>query len=148
MRALLGAALLVVGMATLAGSASAEIHEVDYATWDVTLTDSKGVVTEMGDFGFWTGPNILVALRGDAKVRIPFRRIRTLEIGAYQPVQGYSPATVTTNSGQTYKLELERFEGQRFLGGKTEFGSMRIRLMQIRKLHLKRLSHTDPDFRG
>ena len=129
----------------LTSSASGQTYEIDYASYDVTLTDSQGVKTELTDFGFWTGPNILVAHRGDSKVEIPFRRIRTLEIQKYLPVKGYSPATVTTKEGKTYKLEIERFEGQRYLGGKSEFGSLRIQLMRISKLELKRLSHTTPD---
>lgn len=132
-----------------AGPASAvEIHEIDYAGYDVTLTDSQDVTTEVSDFAFWTGPNILVAKRGAAKVRIPFRKIRSLTIGKYIPVKGFSPATVTTTRGKTFKVQIERFEGRRYMGGKTDFGSLRIQLMQISKLVIKRLSHTDPDVRG
>lgn len=143
MRALWGMGALAV-LCLLATVASAgPIYEIDYAGWDVTLTDTKGVKTEVSEFAFWTGPNILIAKRGDAKIEIPFRKIKTLEIAKYIPVKGYSPATVTTNKGKTYKLQIERFEGQRYMGGKTEFGSLRIRLMQIAKLELKRLSHTE-----
>jgi hypothetical protein len=150
MRAIRGRAFWLLGIGSivclLATSASAgTIYEIDYAGWDVVLTDSKGVETELDSFKFWTGPNILVALRGDAKVRIPFRKISTLEIEKYIPVKGYSPASVTTRKGKTYKLQLERFEGQRYLAGETEFGSMRLRLMQISKLKLLRLSHTEED---
>jgi hypothetical protein len=129
----------------LTGSASGQTYEIDYASYDVTLTDSQGVKTELTEFGFWTGPNILVAYRGDSKVEIPFRRIRTLEIQKYLPVKGHSPATVTTKQGKTYKVEIERFDGQRYLGGKSEFGSLRIQLKSIARLELKRLSHTTPD---
>lgn len=139
----LGIAAVVCMLATSASAGT--IYEVDYASYDVSLTDSKGVKTDLTEFGFWTGPNILVAQRGDAKVEIPFRKIRSLTIGKYIPVKGYSPASVTTKKGKTYKLELERFEGQRYLGGKTEFGSMRIRLQHISRLDLKRLSNTTPD---
>ena len=150
MRALRGRSFWMLGLVAavclVATSASAgTIYEIDYAGWDVVLTDSKGVKTELDSFKFWTGPNILVAKRGDAKVRIPFRKIRTLEISKYIPVKGYSPATVTTKKGKTYKLQLERFEGQRYMGGETEFGSLRLRLMQISKLQLLRLSHTEED---
>lgn len=143
-------ALWILGIAAtvclLATSASAgTLYEIDYASYDVTLTDSKGVKTDLTEFGFWTGPNILIAQRGDAKVEIPFRLIKSLEIQKYIPVKGYSPATVTTKKGKIYKLQIERFEGQRNLGGKTDFGSMRIRLISISKLSLKRLSHTTPD---
>ncbi|MDF1703132.1 MAG: hypothetical protein P1V36_18450 [Planctomycetota bacterium] len=139
----LAAVLILVATSASAGT----IYEIDYAGHDVTLTDSKGVTTELSDFGFWTGPNILVAKRGDAKVEIPFRRIRSLQISKYLPVKGHSPATVVTTKGKTYKLQLTRFEGRRFVGGKTDFGSMRLQLMQISKLNLKRLSHTDPNER-
>lgn len=143
MRALWGMGALAV-LCLLATSASAgPIYEIDYAGWDVSLTDTKGVKTEVSEFAFWTGPNILIAKRGDSKIEIPFRKIKTLEIQKYIPVKGYSPATVTTKKGKTYKLQIERFEGQRYMGGKTEFGSLRIRLMQIAKLDLKRLSHTE-----
>ena len=140
---------ILAAVCLLVTTASADtIHEIDYAGWDVTVTDTKDVSTDISDFAYWTGPNILVAMRGDAKVEIPFRLIRSLEIGKYVPVKGFSPATLVTRTGKTYKLEIERFEGQRFIGGKTEFGTMRIRLMQISKLVLKRLSHTTPDIEG
>ena len=140
---------LVAAVCLLATSASAgPIYEIDYAGYDVVLTDSKKIKTEVSEFGFWTGPNILIAKRGDAKVEIPFRKIKTLEISKYIPVKGYSPATVTTKRGKTYKLHIERFEGQRYMGGKTDFGSLRLRLMQISKLELKKLSHTEPSRPG
>jgi len=136
----------VVLICLFGASASAgTIYEIDYATYDVSLTDTKKVQTDLTEFGFWTGPNILVARRGDAKVEIPFRRIKSLTISKYIPDRGHSPASVTTKSGKTYKLEIERFEGRRYVSGKTEFGSMRIQLMQISKLNLKRLSHTGID---
>ena len=145
MRAL-GICCFVVLVCVLGTSASAgTIYEIDYATYDVQLTDTKKVKTDLTEFGFWTGPNILVAKRGDAKVEIPFRRIKSLTIGKYIPVRGHSPASVTTKSGKTYKLEIERFEGRRYLSGKTEFGSMRLQLMQISSISLKRLSHTGVD---
>lgn len=138
-----GTAALICLLVTSASAGT--IHEIDYAGWDVVLTDSKQVKTELSDFTYWTGPGILIAKRGDAKVRIPFRKIRTLQISKYIAVKGYSPATVTTRRGKTYKLQLERFEGRRFVGGKTDFGSLRIQLMQISKLEFVRLSHTEPD---
>jgi hypothetical protein len=145
MRALYGLGIISL-LCLLATSASAgAIHEIDYAGWDVVLVDTKDVKTELSEFGFWTGPNILVAKRGDAKVEIPFRKIRSLEVSKYIPVRGYSPATVTTKRGKTYKLQIERFEGRRFVGGKSDFGSLRLQLMQIKKLQFKRLSHTEDD---
>ena len=126
------------------GSASAEpLYEIDYATYDVRITDSKAVVTDAKDFGFFSGPNILEAMRGDAVVEIPFRRISTIEIGSYAPEKGTSPCTVTTNAGKRFDLTLDRTQGQRFLGGNAEFGNYRIRLMQIAKLELKGLSHAE-----
>lgn len=137
---------IVALVCLLATSASAgTLYEIDYAGWDVVLTDSKGVKTELSDFAYWTGPNILIAKRGDAKVEIPFRKIRSLQISKYIAVKGYSPASVTTKRGKTYKLQLERFEGRRFMGGKSDFGSLRIQLMQIASLKFVRLSHTESD---
>ncbi len=137
---------LVAALCLLAVPASAgPIYEIDYAGYDVSLTDSKGVQTDLSDFAFWTGPNILVAKRGDATVRIPWRKIRQLEISKYQPVKGTSPAKVTTTKGKTYKLAITRFEGRRYVSGKSDFGSLRIQLMQCSKISFKRLSHTDPD---
>ena len=142
------AAVICIAAATcLAASAASAstIHEIDYAGHDVSLTDSKGVTTELSDFAYWTGPNILVALRGDAKVEIPFRKIRSLEIGKYQADQGSSPATLVTTKGVRYELQLERFEGRRYVSGTADFGTLRIQLMQISKLTIKGFSHTDPD---
>ena len=134
------AAMLLLGR----GAAVAEpLYEIDYATYDVRVTDSKAVVTDAKDFGFLSGPNILEALRGDAIVEIPFRRISTIEVGAYVPEKGISPCVVTTHQGKRYDLTLDRNQGQRFLGGDAEFGNYRIRLMQIGKLELKGLSHAD-----
>ena len=108
------AAMLLLGRSV----ASAEpLYEIDYATYDVRVTDSKGVVTDAKDFGFLSGPNILDALRGDAIVEIPFRRISTIEVSAYVPEKGISPCVVTTHQGKRYDLTLDRNQGQRFLGG-------------------------------
>lgn len=140
---------LVAAICLFAIPASAgTIYEIDYAGHDVTLTDSKKVKTELTDFAFWTGPNILVALRGDAKVEIPFRKIRSLSVGKYIPVKGHSPATVVTTKGKTYQLQITRFEGRRYLAGKSDFGTLRIQLMQCANIQFKRLSHTDPNDRN
>lgn len=136
-------AVLICGFLTVAGADP--IYEVDYADYDVTVKDHKGVVTDATDFGFWTGANILYAKRGTSKVTIPFRRIRSLEVGKYEPVNGHSPATVTTRKGKAYKIQIERFEGRRYLGGSTDFGTFRIRLADIARLDLKKLSHTESD---
>ena len=145
MRILQGVCVLVLigGLLTVAGADP--IYKIDYADYDVKVTDQKDVVTNSTDFGFWTGPNILYAKRGTSKVDIPFRRIRTLEIGKYDAVKGHSPATVTTKKGKSYKIQIERFEGRRYIGGNTDFGTFRIKLMDIKKLELLKLSHTEPD---
>ena len=148
MRALIGLGSLAVMACLLIGSADAgPIYEVDYADWDVVVTDNKGVKTEAEDFGFWTGPNILVARRGSAKVEIPFRNVRLIEIGKYIPTKGHSPGSITTRKGRKYDIQVERYEGRRYLGGDTDFGTYRIQLHNIARLDLLRLSHTDDDRR-
>lgn len=138
-----GALLATVGSAVHPEAASADpIYKVDYADHDVTLTDQKNVTTAATDFGFLTGANILYAKRGSAKVDIPFRRIRTLEIQAYLPSKGYSPAKVTTKKGKTYDIQIERFEGRRYVAGNTDFGNLRVRVLDLRKIEFKGLSHT------
>ena len=135
---------LLIGLAILApGVAGASIYEIDYAKYDVDLTDQKGVKSEATDFGFYTGPNILSARRGDAYVEIPFRKIRRIEIGTYIPSKGHYPCTVTSRKGKTFQVQIERVEGQRYLGGNTEVGTIRIRLGQIQRLDLLRLSRTE-----
>ena len=135
---------LILGLLTLAPAAvGAPIYEIDYAPYDVTVTDSKGVATEATDFGFYTGPNILTARRGDGYVEIPFRKIKLLEIGKYVPSKGFYPATVTSRRGKTLQVQIERVHGQRYLGGNTEVGTIRVRLGQIQRLELKRLSNTE-----
>ena len=138
--------ILVCGFLTIAGADP--IYKIDYADYDVSVKDRKGVVTDATDFGFWTGANILYAKRGTSKVTIPFRRIKTLEVGKYEAVKGVSEATVTTKRGKTYKIQIERFEGRRYLGGSTDFGTFRIKLMDISRLDLQKLSHTEPDKPG
>lgn len=142
-RAALFALVLALGLAALAGVTQARTYEIDFATWDVKVTDTKGVATEATEFGFFTGPNILNARRGDAYVEIPFRKIRRIEIRAYIPSKGYYPATVTSRKGKAISVEIERHEGQRFLGGDTDVGSFRIRLGQMAALDLLRLSKAD-----
>ena len=137
-----GAALVVLAMAV--GPASAEsVYKIDYADYDATITDSKGVTTRVTDFGFNTGPNIISAKRGDAHVDIPFRRVRLIEIGKFIAVGSYNPAEVTTNKGKKHKVEIPRFEGSRFLYGKTDLGTIRIRLDRLRRIEIHRLSHTE-----
>lgn len=135
---------LLIGLVVLAPSASsAPIYEIDYAKYDVDLTDQKGVKSSATDFGFYTGPNILSARRGDAYVEIPFRKIRRIEIGTYIPSKGHYPCTVTSRKNKTFQVQIERVEGQRYLGGNTEVGTIRIRLGQIQRLDLLRLSRTE-----
>ena len=137
--ALLLAAVLLLSPAAEGGP----IYEIDYAKWDVRVTDKKGVLTEAEDFGFYTGPNILNARRGDGHVEIPFRKIRSVELGKYIPSRGYYPCTVTSRRGKSFQVQVERVEGQRYLGGDSEVGSFRVRLGQIQRLDLLRLSHSD-----
>ncbi len=124
-------------------TASASTYEIDYATYDVKVTDTQGITTEAEQFGFYTGPNILMARRGDGYVEIPFRKIRAIDVSAYLPAKGYYPATVTSRRGAVLKVEIERSEGQRLLGGTTDVGTYRIRLGQIAHLDLLRLSKTE-----
>ena len=135
---------LILGLVALAPAAvGAPIYEIDYATYDVKMTDSKGVVTEATDFGFYTGPNILTARRGDGYIEIPFRKIRLIEVGKYIPSKGYYPTTVTSRRGKVFQVQIERVHGQRYLGGNTEVGTIRVRLGQISRLDLVRLSNTE-----
>lgn len=129
---------LVLLGATTAGAES--LQDIDYADYDVRVTDSKGIATEVSHFGFWSGPNVLEAQRGDALVEIPFRRIQSIELGAYAADKGVSPCVVVTRAGKRYELTVDRTQGQRLLGGDAEFGSYRIRLMQIARLELKGLT--------
>lgn len=136
--------VVVFGVVVLAPvAAGAPIYEVDYATYDVKVTDTKNVVTEATDFGFYTGPNILMARRGDGQIEIPFRKIRLIEIGKYIPSKGHYPATVTSRRGKVFQVQIERIHGQRYMGGNTDVGTLRIRLGQISRLELKRLSNTE-----
>ena len=134
--------LALVALAATGADAGA-VYEIDYATYDVKVTDTKSVVTEAREFGFFTGPNILMARRGDAWVDIPFRKIRSIEVGTYIPSKGHYPATVTSRRGKVLHVQIERVEGQRYLGGDTDVGSYRIRLGQIQRLDLIRLSRTE-----
>lgn len=135
-----GALLAIVLVAAVPGSAAGRTYELDYATYDVFVTDSQGVRTEAWDFGFYNGPNVVTAKRGDGYVDIPFRRIRRLEIGRYIPSKGYSPCTVTSLTNRTYQVAIERIESRRYLGGETDLGSYRIRLGQVQTLELVRLT--------
>jgi len=135
---------LILGLVVLAPSATgAPIYEIDYAPYDVKVTDTKNVLTDATDFGFYTGPNILMARRGDGYVEIPFRKIRLIEIGKYIPSKGYYPGTVTSRRGKVFQVQIERVQGQRYMGGNTDVGTLRIRLGQIQRLELVRLSNTE-----
>ncbi|MHC5012647.1 MAG: hypothetical protein ACYTG6_17165 [Planctomycetota bacterium] len=137
-------ALTTLGLLLLAPAAlGGPIYEIDYASYDVRVMDTKGISTEARDFGFYTGPNILNARRGDAYVEIPFRKIRTIEVGTYIPSKGFYPCTVVSRTGRTFRVEIERIEGQRFMGGNTAVGSIRIRLGQVQRLEFIRLSRTE-----
>jgi hypothetical protein len=140
--ALIGLVLAAVG-ALAPRAIEARTYEIDYATWDVKVTDTKGVTTEATEFGFYNGPNILNARRGEGYVEIPFRKIRTIEIEAYIPSKGYHPATVTSRRGKSIQVEIERSDAERFLGGDTEVGTFRIRLGQMSRLELVGLSRAE-----
>jgi hypothetical protein len=133
-----GLALALAAGGLLAGGAAAGTLAVsDYDDFEVVVTDTKGVVTEVSEFGFWNGPNLLEALRGDAVVEIPFRKIRSLTVGAYVPEKGVSPCTVVSSSGKSFEVQIPRLQAQRYLGGESEFGSFRIRLMQLSRLEFR-----------
>lgn len=134
--------LAVLGV-TAPDALQARTYEIDYATWDVQVTDHDGVATDSTEFGFFNGPNILNAKRGKGFVEIPFRKIRSVDIGKYIPSKGYHPATVTSRRGKSIEVQIERHEAERFLGGDTDVGTFRIRLGQIKRLQLVRLSQSD-----
>ena len=137
---LLSFALLCAGWA---GSARAGFEEIDYATFDARVTDTKGVVTELGDFGHATGPNVLMGYRGDADVEIPWRLIRVIDLRDYAPENRRAPVKVTLRNGKSVDLEIDNVEGMRLVKGAAEFGDFRIRFGKIRRLELFALSHTD-----
>ncbi|MCC7138289.1 MAG: hypothetical protein IT460_07680 [Planctomycetes bacterium] len=145
MRRLLAWVAAAVLLALGVGGVSAGIEEIDYARYDARVTDSKGVSTDLKDFGYATGANILMAIRGEADVEIPFRLIRTIDIGAYVPEERRSPCTVTLRTGRTVALEVDAVEGDRLLRGKAEFGEFRIRMGRVRRLELVALSHLTPE---
>lgn len=133
---------LLVGLVG-ARAVGAGIEEIDYATYDAKVTDKKGVVTDVSDFGYATGANILLAYRGEAEVEIPYRLVRSIEIGDYVAEQRRAPVTVVLRSGRSVALEIDAIEEGRLLRGKAEFGDFRIRTGKIRRLELLSLSHTD-----
>ncbi len=139
LRSLAGAALLVVAGA-LAPAASASIEDADYAALDVRIVDTKGGATDAPEFGYYTGPNILLAHRGDGDADVPLRLVRVLEIGNFVPETRRAPCTVTLRTGKTIALEIDHVEGQRLLGGATEFGEFRIRMEKIRRIEFVRFS--------
>lgn len=126
-----------------ARAVGAGIEEIDYATYDARVTDKKGVVTEVTDLGYATGANILLAYRGEAEVEIPYRLVRSIEIGEYVAEQRRAPVTVVLRTGRSVSLEIDAVEEGRLLRGKAEFGDYRIRTGKIRRLELLALSHTD-----
>jgi len=142
MRGILLCVVLVGALASPGPVALGEpLTDADYWTYDVRVTDTKGVTTEAWDFGFYTGANVLPARRGDAYVDVPFRRIRALEIADYVPGRGCYPARITTRvKGEVLDVEIERAEAQRFLGGSTELGTYRIRLGLVRRLEILRFT--------
>lgn len=142
------AVLVVLALAAVvlaAPRAGAGIEEIDYATWDARVTDVQGVATDLTDFGYATGVNILMAYRGEAEVEIPWRRIRRIEIGAYVDVERRAPCTVTLKNGKSVSLTIDNVEETRLLRGKADFGDYRIRVARVRTIELVRLSHSEDD---
>jgi hypothetical protein len=137
-----GLGLVVVLLGLWFGAAPSAAYEIDYAQYDVVVTDTQGVVTEGTDFGFWTGPNVITTHRGDSIVEVPFRKIRRLEMGAYTAEKGVWSCTITAKTGAVITCQVERMEGSRILAGESAIGSFRLRLDQIRRLDLVRLSRT------
>ena len=88
------------------------------------------MTTDLREFGYATGVNVLMAYRGDADVEIPYRLIRRIEISAYIPQNRRAPASVTLRSGKTIAIELDNIEEGRLLRGSAEFGEFRIRRRQ------------------
>ena len=136
-----GAIAFLVGGSAGAGS----INEIDYATYDARVIDSKGVTTDVKELGYLTSVNILTAFRGDADVEVPFRLIKTIELGEFVAVNRRAPCTVTLRSGKSIALEVDAVEEDRLLRGRAEFGEFRIRMGRIRRLDLLGLSHTGAD---
>lgn len=124
---------------------AADSQEIDFATYDARVTDKKGVTTDVKEFGYVTGLNILMAYRGEAEVEIPFRLIRSLEIGEFVPETRRAAVTATMKTGKTFALEIDAVEDGRLLRGKAEFGEFRIRMGKIKRLDLLRLSHMGPE---
>lgn len=136
----IGAWALVLGLLLVPSAVGGALDDLDYAPYDVRLVDTRGVQTEATEFGFFSGPNMFTVRRGDTYVDVLFRKIQSVEIGEYVPSKGYYPASVTSRAGKTFDVEIERIEGQRFLGGVTDVGNFRIRLGQIRRLEVIRFT--------
>jgi hypothetical protein len=128
--------LMVAATGAVAEPSLLETGDSDYVGWDARVVDSKGVVTDVTAFGFWTGPNVLRVRRGDGTLDVPFRKLRSIEIGDYVADKGASAATLTTRTGKSYAVEIERFDAERLMGGETDLGTYRIRLLQIRRVDL------------
>jgi hypothetical protein len=130
-------ALLATGLVAAASSrASAFGGEEDYLPFDARVTDVKGVVTDCTSFGYATGSNVLLAHRGEADVDIPFRLMRSLEIGDYVPERRRAPGTVVLKTGKVVAIELDATEQERLMAGECDFGAYRIRLAKVRRIDL------------
>ena len=130
-------AVLVVctlGFARAAGAGGESTD--DTALFDARVTDTKGITTDLRDFGYATGVNVLMAYRGDADIEIPYRLIRRLDISDFVPQNRRAPATVTLRSGKAIAVELDAIEEGRLMQGNAEFGEYRIRMGKIRRLEL------------
>ena len=134
--------LLVLAATALALSSAAPAPvsaaggEEDYYAIDARVTDVRGVVTDCVAFGYATGSNVLLAHRGEGDVDVPFRLMRSLEIGEYVPERRRAPATIVLKTGKVVAIELDSTEQERLMAGECEFGSFRIRLAKVRRLDL------------
>jgi hypothetical protein len=134
---------VVVCLLLLAAPASGAARDEDFALLDVKVTDTQGVATEVLDFGFATGANLLQAHRGDAEVDLPLRLVRSLEIGEIVERSRKAPCRATLRTGKVVQLEIDHTEMIRLLAGTTDFGDYRIRLAKVRRLDVLR-SEADP----
>jgi hypothetical protein len=137
------AALVALGVlgALVAGPADpvgATIVDEDYAPFTARVTDTQGVVVDVEDFGYATGPNVLLAHLGDGDVDVPLRKVRSLEIGALVEKTRRAPVRAVMRSGKVYALELDNAELTRLFVGESEIGEYRVRLTKIRRLDVLR----------
>src|SRR5262245_16531630 len=141
------ASLVVGALFSLAPGrpAAADSVDLDFATYDARVLDKKGISTDVREFGYITGQNVLMAYRGDADVEIPWRLIRSLELSDFVAETRRSKVTATMRSGKVYALEIDAIEEGRLLRGKADFGEYRIRMGKVRRLDLMGFSTAGTD---